>query len=69
MFLAMAYCKLNTAGNFPEQGWNAIRQFPNTYRCKDEEWIYLAATNFEVQYQQLCLKVFDRPDLAANSPI
>lgn len=51
---------------FPRTRLECNTPISNTYRCKDEEWIYLAATNFEVQYQQLCLKVFNRPDLAAN---
>lgn len=36
----------------------------NTYRCKDGEWFYLAATAYDVLWAKVATKVLGRPDLA-----
>lgn len=38
----------------------------NSYKCKDGEWLLIAATQYDVDFQKLCLKVIDRKDLAEN---
>lgn len=38
----------------------------NSYKCKDGEWIFLAATDYPTQWPKICSQVFDRPDLINN---
>ncbi len=38
----------------------------NTYKCKDGEWFYLAATAYDKQWADVCTKVLGRPDLATD---
>lgn len=36
----------------------------NSYKCKDGEWIYIAATDYNKLFRRLCTEVFGRPELA-----
>ena len=38
----------------------------NTYKCKDGEWFYLAATAYDKQWATVAEKVLGRPDLATD---
>ncbi|WP_251448776.1 CaiB/BaiF CoA transferase family protein [Vermiculatibacterium agrestimuris] len=38
----------------------------NTYKCKDGEWFYLAATAYDKQWADVATKVLGRPDLATD---
>ncbi|MCI2106059.1 MAG: CoA transferase [Intestinimonas sp.] len=38
----------------------------NTYKCKDGEWFYLAATAYDVLWAKVATNVLGRPDLATD---
>lgn len=51
---------------YPIDRYTSPSPIVNTYKCKDGEWILLAATNFDGDWVNVCNNVLDRPDLAEN---
>lgn len=47
---------------YPKTRKNAISPVINSYRCKDDKWIFLSILEHERYYNDLC-DVIDRPDL------
>jgi crotonobetainyl-CoA:carnitine CoA-transferase CaiB-like acyl-CoA transferase len=56
----------NFGREFPRSRLEPNTPISASYKCKDGEWIYLAATDFEKQWEKLCREVFNRHDLAEN---
>src|SRR5699024_1758010 len=47
---------------YPKTRKNAISPVINSYKCKDDKWIFLSILEHERYYNDLC-DVIDRPDL------
>lgn len=50
---------------YPKTRKNAISPVINSYKCKDDKWIFLSILEHERYYNDLC-DVIDRPDLKDN---
>lgn len=51
---------------YPKTRKNAISPVINSYRCKDDKWIFLSILEYERYYEALC-KVIQREDLLKDS--
>ncbi|NLW78080.1 MAG: CoA transferase [Ruminococcaceae bacterium] len=56
----------NFGREMPRTRYELNNPISNTYKCKDGEWVYLAATAYDKQWPLLCEKVFKRQDLLDN---
>ncbi len=51
---------------YPIDRFTSPSPIVNSYKCKDGEWLLLAATNFDADWKKVCVEVLGRQDLAEN---
>lgn len=51
---------------FPRDHFDTNSPLLNCYKCKDGEWLFLAAPVYNKIWPKLCQNVFERPDLAED---
>lgn len=64
--LSSGYLSAYSGKPWPRTRLEPNNSTSNTYRCKDGEWFYLAATAYDVLWPKVAEKVLNRPDLATD---